>query len=116
MARDEVARLAYIDWQDVYDVEKPYQIFSTLSSDLSDLSSTNLVFKDGELEDMHDVRGRESDFVLDKQGFQFCKHKLNVLDLISPKAVEEAYLPQMEVLLRQTLGDVCIASSSLIGG
>lgn len=100
MPRDESARLTYVEWQDVYTHEKPYQIFSSLSSDLSDLSTTNLVFKDGDVETIHDARQHQNEFRLDKQGFQFCRHKLRLDDVSSEEAVRDSYLPQMEDLLR----------------
>lgn len=106
MAGDEVAQLVYVDWQDIYSVEKPYQIFSSLSSDLSDLSTTNLVFKDGEVETMHDLRDNQSEYTLDKQGFQFCQHSLNLHDVSSEEQIRSSYLPQMEALLRDHVDGV----------
>ncbi|KAK4697612.1 hypothetical protein P7C71_g480, partial [Lecanoromycetidae sp. Uapishka_2] len=105
--QDEETRIQYLDWQVLYEKEKPFQLFSALpEGDLPNQRTTNLVFKEGEAECIHDVRGKESHFVLDKQGFTFRGHQTQVHDFGRREDVEGIYLPEMEELLRRELKEV----------
>jgi len=106
-SRDETASLTYVDWQNIYCTEKPYQIFSAVAaSDLLGTTTTNLVFKDGPDECIHDVRGSESAFSLDSQGFAFCQHKMREAGFEDSDHIETKYLPEMEALLRREVACV----------
>lgn len=99
--------MTYVDWQEKYKIEKPYQLFSALSEIDSGLRTTNLVFRDGPPEIMHDIRGLSIDtFTLAKQGFQFCQHNLVPGTVESTSTIETQYLPEMEALLRQEVDGV----------
>lgn len=53
---------------------------------------------------IEDARGRESEFTLDRNGFALLKAPTQVSDFYSPEEVERVYYPEVERLLRETLG------------
>ena len=104
---DEQAVLNYLDWQKLYGTEKPFQLFSVVGGGhLPDQRTTNLVFKEGEVETIHDVRGTESHYSLNKQGFTFRIYPTRVHDFGVRDEVENVYLPEMEELLRREVEGV----------
>ena len=101
-SKDEEAKLLYLDWQDLYNTEKPFQIFSLVPDhDLPDTRSSNLVFKEGDTEVIHDARGMEPAFCLDKHGFAFRRHKTQMRDFEHAEAMESIYLPEVEALIKK---------------
>jgi hypothetical protein len=61
------------------------------------------------IEDPHDVtiadaRGRESEFTLDRNGFALVKAPTAVADFYSPEEIKRVYYPEVERLVRDTLG------------
>jgi hypothetical protein len=61
------------------------------------------------IDDPHDVliqdgRGRESEFTLDRNGFTLLRAPTQVRDFYSPEEVKAVYYPEVERLLRDTLG------------
>src|SRR6201988_4214114 len=61
------------------------------------------------IDDPHDVtiedaRGRESEFTLDRNGFALIKAPTAVADFYSPEEIERVYYPEVERLLKETLG------------
>lgn len=53
---------------------------------------------------VHDVRGRESEFTLDKNGFQFIKHESAEKDFLDDEKIEEEYYREVEELLKKEVG------------
>lgn len=53
---------------------------------------------------IEDGRGRESEFALDRNGFTLLKAPTSVRNFYSPEEVERVYYPEVERLLRNTLG------------
>ncbi len=51
-----------------------------------------------------DARGRESEFTLDRNGFALVKAPTSVADFYDPEEIKRTYYPEVERLLRQTLG------------
>ncbi|KAK7943023.1 uncharacterized protein PG986_012136 [Apiospora aurea] len=49
------------------------------------------------------VRGREGDFTLDKQGFQYVKHKSKFTSFDDAELVRREHYPELEVMLREAL-------------
>ena len=45
---------------------------------------------------VHDVRGHESDFTLDKHGFTYAKQDMPAVDFNDEEAIKKVYLPEME--------------------
>ena len=107
LPQDEEATLQYLDWQDLYETEKPYQLFSAISSeDLPNRRTTNLIFKEGDRELIRDVRKTESQFTLDRQGFTFISHRTAIQDFKSSEEIENGYLPEVETLLQREMEGV----------
>jgi hypothetical protein len=53
---------------------------------------------------IEDARGREEQFTLDRNGFQLVQAPSSVADFYSPEEVERVYYPEVERLVRETLG------------
>jgi hypothetical protein len=53
---------------------------------------------------INDARGRESEFTLDRNGFALLRAPSQVQDFYSDKEVRSVYYPEVERLLRDTLG------------
>ena len=106
-AKDEEAKLLYLDWQDLYNTEKPFQIFSSLPDHaLPNARTSNLVFKEGDTEVIYDARGMESAFRLDKHGFAFRCHRTQMKNFEDAEAMESLYLPELEALIRSEVESV----------
>ena len=104
---NEQAVLNYLDWQDVYAKEKPFQLFSVLpNSSLDGERTTNLVFKEGQVEFIRDVRGEESLYSLNDQGFAFKVYPTCLRDFSVRENIEKAYLSEMEELLKREVEGV----------
>jgi hypothetical protein len=58
---------------------------------------------------IEDARGRESQFLLDRNGFQLVRSSSRVADFYSPDEVERVYYAEVERLLRDTLGATRVA-------
>ena len=97
--QDITARLSFLQWQKLYEEEKPFQIFINIPEDAEDQRNTNLVFRNVCL-NIHDVRGHSEDFSLDTNGFMYRQHTTNMVSFRDRKLIEESYLPEIETLLR----------------
>lgn len=53
---------------------------------------------------IEDARGREAEFTLDRNGFTLLHAPTQVRDFYSPEEVKSVYYPEVERLLRDTLG------------
>ncbi|KAH7410511.1 amino acid permease-domain-containing protein [Phaeosphaeria sp. MPI-PUGE-AT-0046c] len=53
---------------------------------------------------IHDVRGRESDFTLDGNGFQIYKHAANEKDFLDDEQIKAGYYAETEQLLKNATG------------
>jgi hypothetical protein len=53
---------------------------------------------------IEDARGRESEFTLDRNGFTLVKAPTAVADFYDPEDIKRVYYPEVERLLRDTLG------------
>ena len=97
--------LKFLQWQALYELEKPFQIFTNIPDHVQDRRTTNLVFKDHNVK-MLDVRDRSRDFTLDKNGFVYRNHQITPGDFTDRALVEKTYLPEIERLLRQEVDGV----------
>ncbi|KAF6229943.1 hypothetical protein HO133_004280 [Letharia lupina] len=110
---DEKTRLHFLKWQDLYKREKPFQIYIDVPKDAADQRQHNLVFEEGEVTVIKNVRGHEDDYSLDKNGFCYLRHgtALEASRFYDRDAVEETYLPECEELLKSSIegvDQVCI--------
>ena len=53
---------------------------------------------------IEDARGREAEFTLDRNGFAIVKAPTAVADFYDPEEIKRVYYPEVEQLLRDTLG------------
>jgi hypothetical protein len=95
----ENASVQFIKWSDLYATEKPFQIFIDLPA-ADDVRRTNVVFEEKDVL-FRDIRGKESAFSLDRQGFMVRRHS-KILGLETPTVsfIENVYLPSVEELLK----------------
>ncbi|KAK3377157.1 hypothetical protein B0T24DRAFT_656821 [Lasiosphaeria ovina] len=104
---DVTARMTYLEWQDLYSTEKPFQIFVSVDAAAGEnIRDTNIVFGQGTEEIIHDCRGKEGDFTLDEHGFSFVTHHSQMVSWDDADTVKEVYLKEVEELLRQQVDDV----------
>jgi len=65
----------YQEWQELFLVEKPFQILINLPADPLDQRRTNLSFSDHEEEIIENVRHHVHDFPIDTHGFVYTTHE-----------------------------------------
>jgi hypothetical protein len=53
---------------------------------------------------IEDARGRETEFTLDRNGFQLVKARTAVADFYDPEEIKRVYYPEVEQLLKDKLG------------
>ncbi|EED18849.1 conserved hypothetical protein [Talaromyces stipitatus ATCC 10500] len=99
---DVPAKLTYIEWHDHYETEEPHFVLNT-PDDPPDAYAGNVTFKEGEEEIIHDIRGHEDKFTLDKQGFVFTKAptSLSPSEFLDEEKIKEKYLPECEKYYRE---------------
>lgn len=98
--QDVTTYLNFLQWQKLYEEEKPFQIFINIPEDAEDQRTTNLVFEKVSLQ-IHDVRGRSNEFSLDTNGFMYRRHTTEITSFSDRQSIDEDYLPEIEALLRQ---------------
>jgi hypothetical protein len=105
MVHNETTKPYFLDWQDVYEKEKPYQVIMTDEEQISDeFKDTNLVFSNDYQEQLiSDIRGRENDFCLDQNGFAIVKQQTAVT-FKDEKEIDDVYIPEIEKLMQQEVG------------
>lgn len=99
IVQDETACLNYIQWQDDFIKQKPYEIISQCPSDLQE---RNFTLKPGPAQTIHDIRGREGDFDLDRNGFRVQPHAFTT-KVFDKETIERDYLPAVETLLKSAI-------------
>jgi hypothetical protein len=100
------ASFLYFQWQDVFQKEKPFELFIDLPPDLPDPRRTNLVFEGAPEEFVEDTRGSEEKYSLDTHGFTFRKHKTTFDNWSDREAVEREHFPEIEQLLKDQVDGV----------
>src|SRR5947207_15693809 len=113
---DELQKLSYIKWQELYEHEKPYLLFHNLRKCPPDQPQSNLSWEAGR--DAHlirDVRGRESEFTLDDHGFSFVTQPTTFIAFTNRQAVESTYLPEVEQYLRRHVDSVDRSEERRVG-
>jgi hypothetical protein len=90
----------FLQWQEKYNKEKPYEVFIPLStfSD-SNVPRSNLAFETRQVR-IRDARGDESGFALDTTGFEFVKCPIAMHNLKNRQVVSDIYIPEMEKFLQ----------------
>jgi hypothetical protein len=95
-----VASFEFLEWQDLYLTEKPYEIFIELPEDMDVERRTNLKFKRQENIPIEDIRGNETKFNLDTHAFQVVRSPTTFTAFNDRHAVDTAYAAECEKLLR----------------
>jgi hypothetical protein len=99
---DIVANLRYLQWQKLYEIEKPFMCFLDAPEDADDSRDNNLVFADQETR-LTDVRPYIGYHTLDDNGFKVLVHTSEVKEF-DKHNIETRYLPEVETLLRDQFG------------
>lgn len=94
------ANLYYAKDSPNFQHEKPFMIL-TAFCEQPEKSETNVEFESPEPETISDIRGREDQFSLDRQGFEFITHKTQFEDWRNRRSVEEQYLPEVVNLIEK---------------
>ncbi|KAK5006470.1 hypothetical protein LTR28_006458, partial [Elasticomyces elasticus] len=98
--KDVNVKLQYLASDPLYKKVKPLQVVpGYLDCD----GKSNVYLQPGETETIHDIRGKENEFSLDKNGFRYVKSKTNFEEWNSQPKIGEVYLQEMEDLLRNQL-------------
>jgi len=100
-----VATLKFLRWQALYEIEKPFQIFINIPTQVKDRRTTNLVYEDVQV-NLRDIRYLQNSFDLNEHGFTYIKHVTHVQSFTDRAVVEEQYLPEIEKLIRSNIEDV----------
>lgn len=91
--------IKFIEWQDLYDKEKPFETFMRPPKDAIDQRTTNVVFHEKTIR-FHDGRQIEGQFGLDTHAFQLYQYPTSFDQFWSQEAVEKAYLPEIEDVIK----------------
>jgi len=95
----------FIQWQELYNVEKPFQVLTQIPPEAEDQRDTNLVFKEIEV-DVQDVRKLPKPPTTDSHGFTYRRRSTNFTNFDSRQAVEQNYLPEVESLIKEEIDGV----------
>lgn len=113
--------LRFMKWQDIYKVEKPFEVFFDPPQGAVDRRRTNIVLEEKDVP-FHDVRGREKSYSLDTNGFMYCQRPYSFDNFQDQKAVEAIYFPEVESIIKSmvdgadkvTIFDWRVSASSLL--
>lgn len=96
----QTARFIYLQWQELYEKEKPFQVFATVDEESTEKLS-NLVFAQGPPVTICDLRGQCDHFTLDQNGFMVRHDRIPDVDFSTEEAVRQNILPRLEELIRR---------------
>ena len=103
---DEKVKLRFLQWQDLYNKEKPFEIV-TESIQGSENRRTNLIFSTHGEQVIEDIRGREDTrFELDSHGFAYKSIPCSFDGYGNKQRILEEYLPWAESIIKQEVGDM----------
>ncbi|CAK7235401.1 hypothetical protein SCUCBS95973_009257 [Sporothrix curviconia] len=91
--------LEFIQPLDLYAKEKPYWLFLANARDQPNLRETNVVETKVNVP-VEDIRGRESQFRLETNGFQYVKHGQTFTDFDDASRIVAEFLPQVQQLIQ----------------
>ena len=104
---DENVKLRFLQWQDLYKAEKPFEIV-TDAIQASEKRRTNLVFGTNGQQTIRDIRGCEGTrFALDSHGFAYISNPCPFNGYDDKQRIVEEYLPWAESVIKQEVGDNC---------
>jgi hypothetical protein len=97
--------LEFLQWQSLYEIERPFQILINIPIDAEDQRTDNLVFHRVPVS-VHNVRANLTTFNIDECGFKYVHHQSRVGDLSDRESITSEYLPECEAFLKEHLSDV----------
>ncbi|KAI0149944.1 hypothetical protein F4776DRAFT_603916 [Hypoxylon sp. NC0597] len=100
MSQPALVQLRFLKPLEKYQNEKPYWLFVG-KPDGVDMTNVTLEAVSGI--PIHDVRGEEQNYELDKHGFQFISHGLNFEAFHDDQRIEREYLPQVEEMILKNI-------------
>jgi hypothetical protein len=104
MASQKDALFEYLQWNGLYQTEKPYEIaIDDVENLLDGVPTTNLTFGPPSRHPLKDVRDQQHIFTLDTHGFAWLDHHTDVGTLHARNDIVNLYLPVTERLLRQQI-------------
>ncbi|KFY05586.1 hypothetical protein V492_08433 [Pseudogymnoascus sp. VKM F-4246] len=106
--RDLKHKFDYLKWDDIYNVEKPFQVLIEIPKDAPDQRKQNIIFHKGDEETVHDVRHNISAYTLDTTGFTYVLHQSAVVgdQYQDIDHIKNTYLPECEQLLQSKIDGV----------
>lgn len=105
MPLDETANFLYMKRIALHETEPGFQIFHDIPADAPDQRLTNVVWESGGDEHVSDIRGREADFSLVREGFTIVRHPTKVRDWENDDIINSIYLPELHELMRREVED-----------
>ncbi|KAK3947437.1 hypothetical protein QBC32DRAFT_354304 [Pseudoneurospora amorphoporcata] len=93
---EQKAKLNYIQWEDKFRTEKPYEFISQAPEGCP---RKNFTLAASPEQTIHDIRGSEDLFNLDDHAFQVVRQELGVIPT-NQEGIEREYLPKVVELLR----------------
>jgi hypothetical protein len=108
MVAVEKAVFQYLNWDDLFLTEKPFEIVIDIPADAPDQRQTNCTFSNAPEERVESVRDRIDEFYLDTHGFTFVQHKSELEDSEwkNRERIEAIYLKECEKILKSNLDRV----------
>jgi hypothetical protein len=108
VASQQIATFKFLEWQDIYESERPYQILTAIPEEAPEQRRSNLKFQDGPPQEVVDIRDIEAQYSLDENGFQYITHHsaLSPADFEDKAIVGKKYFEECEQILRKHLEDV----------
>jgi hypothetical protein len=100
MPNHQKTQLCYIQWQDDFRTQKPYQMLMDVPEGFP---KSNFSVSPEPEQIIHDLRGQETDFSLDDHGFCVENDMQEDLDW-NRETVESEYFSQVEAILKRAIG------------
>ena len=96
------AQFDFIKPLDLYKREKPYRLFLGKPEGAPDYNPTNVQYDRESGIPIHDIRGSEGEFTLERNGFEYIHHDQKFTAFDDHKRIVSEYLPEVErVLLKE---------------
>lgn len=92
----------YLQWQKLYEKEKPFLLLRDVPPDAQDQRKNNLVFEDVE-KVIRNTRDQKDSFTLDEHGFSYRIQYSKVASFSDQAYVDKVYLPEMEKLIKESV-------------
>jgi hypothetical protein len=103
MAKSESASTHFIKWDELYEKEKPFQVFLEDDIDQFGTRNTNLAWEERNIT-VEDFRGNPSYYDIDNHGFTSRKLP-GYSDISNTLLIEKEYIPAVRRLLYEEIAD-----------